>query len=284
MQGRKIRVSVVMPCFNDGEYLAEAIESVDLKHNPDTEIMVIDDGSTDAQTLQVLEQLKKEGIRVLHTAHEGPSGARNAGIREAAGEYILPLDADDRIESQYIAKAVQTLDGNPEIGVVYCRADLFGEESGPWKLPDYSFDEMLVRNLVFVTAMFRKEDWTKLGGFSTDMEDGLEDYDFFIGILSLGKQIVQLPEVLFHYRIKKKSRTTQFMDDPEKVKRAFSTIYRRHEAFYHQHATEYACLLRNELIQTQFEKQKILESSKFLLAVKKIPLVSGMARMIWRKK
>lgn len=248
-----IEVSVIMPCFNDGQYLLDAIESVNIKENTQVEIVIVDDGSTDEKTKRILKQVCHERIRVLHREHAGPSAARNEGIEHAYGDYILPLDADDRIESTYINKAVEILKKNSKIGVVYCYADLFGKAKGRWKLPDYSFERMLVDNIVFVTAFYRKEDWKKVGGYRTDMKYGLEDYDFFLSILEMKKSIYQIPEVLFHYRIKSCSRTTAFMSDKEQVKETYRTLYEHHIPFYQEHAGQYAMLLRNELIEQKFK-------------------------------
>ena len=278
-----IKVSIIMPCYNDGQYLMEAIESAALEENTDTEVIVIDDGSDDGQTAKILTDIKHERIHVLHTQHVGPSAARNAGIAQARGRYILPLDADDRIESCYIRRAAEVLDQRDHVGAVYCHADLFGHASGPWKLPDYSFERMLVENLVFVTAMFRKEDWIATGGFRTDMKDGLEDYDFFIGILALGKDIVQLPDILFHYRIKKKSRTTNFVRDQEAVKRAFANVYEHHSAFYENHAALYANLLRNELIQEKYEKERLMQMNAWMIRLKRVPFINWLGRKLMRR-
>lgn len=273
-------VSIVMPCYNDGRYIREAIDSVRLSEHPNVEIIVIDDGSDDAETKAVLSGLADKQIRVLHTAHIGPSGARNEGIRQAAGEYILPLDADDRIDAAYLSEAMALLKERSEVGVVYCHAELFGEKSGCWELPDYSFERMLVENLVFVTAMFRKADWETVGGFRTDMKEGMEDYDFFIGMLELGKTIEQLPGTYFFYRIKKKSRTTEFLRDPEAVKRAFHQIYEHHAAFYQAHAQDYAEALRNELIQQKYEKERILHSLGVLNRIREFGPVRKFARKL----
>lgn len=275
-----IEVSVIMPCYNDGQYLQDAVDSVNLEENQNTEILIIDDGSQDERTKKALAGMRHERIQVLHTAHIGPSGARNEGIRYASGTYILPLDADDRIEPSYIRKAKDKLEAEPMVGAVYCHADCFGEESGPWKLPDYSFERMLVENVVFVTSMFRKADWQRIGGFRTNMQHGLEDYDFFLSILELDKEIVQLPEVLFHYRIKKKSRTTDFISEIQTVKNTYRTIYDNHSGFYQRHAEIYAKALRDELIQQQFEKKRLIDMNKWMMRLKEIPAFVWMAKKI----
>lgn len=269
----EISISVIMPCYNDGQYIEEAIASLQMEKHPDVEVIIIDDGSDDSVTKTVLDKVVSKRIRLLHTHHNGPSCARNEGIRAAKGTYILPLDADDRIEHAYLDKAKAVLEKNPQCGVAYCKADLFGEASGPWMLAPYSFERMLVESLVFVTAMFRKTDWEAVGGFRTDMKDGMEDYDFFIGILALEKNIIQLDEVLFHYRIKKKSRTTEFVRDAEAVRRAFRSVYEHHQAFYDKHSRLYACLLRDEIVRQRMEIERLMHMTGWIARLKRIPLL-----------
>lgn len=251
-----VKVSVIMPCYNDGQYIEEAIESVLNQSYKDIELIIIDDGSDDEYTIKVINKISHDKIKVLHTDHLRPAGARNYGISLSTGKYILPVDSDDKIEPTYIEQAVNILEGNPEIGIVYCQADLFGEQSGRWDLPNYSFETMLLDNIVFVTALFYKEDWEKAGGFNTTMDSGMEDYDFWLSILGLGKQIYQIPEILFHYRIKKVSRTTQFMDNSIQVKEIYRRMYDNHEEFYRKNAKAYATILRDALIEQTFLKRK----------------------------
>lgn len=249
-----MEISVIIPCYNDGQFLPDALASVHLHEHPQAEVIVVDDGSDDPQTLRMLEGIASPQVTVRHIAHGGPAAARNEGIRLAKGKYILPLDVDDRIEPEYLDRAKAVLDENPSVGVVYCHADLFGGATGRWRLPDYSFDRMLVQSVVFITAMFRKTDWESVGGFQTDMRHGMEDYDFFIGLLALGREIRQLPEVYFHYRIREGSRTARYSADPEKIKEMYHTVYAHHEAFYERHAKRYAALLRDALIDEQAKR------------------------------
>lgn len=266
------KVSVIMPCYNDGKYIREAIESVKNQTYPNIEIMVIDDGSEDNETCQILNGLS-EDVCLLRSEHLRPAGARNLGISKATGKYILPLDSDDKIDATYIEKCVNILNDNEKIGAVYCYADLFGEKCGRWRLPKYSFKNMLVDNVVFVTAMFRKEDWEKVGGFDTAMDSGMEDYAFWISILALGKEIYQIPEILFHYRIKKTSRTTEFLKDIEKTKDMYRRIYYKHQDFYKEHAEEYAMALRDTLIEQIFLRRKYDYLAEKLWFFKKLPII-----------
>ena len=267
------KVSVIMPCYNDGAYIEEAVQSVHAQTYKDIELIIIDDGSDDEHTLNVLNNFKQSGIKVLRTERLGPAGARNAGIAAAAGKYILPLDADDKIEPEYIEKAVKVLEENEHISVVFCYANLFGERSGRWGLPNYSFEKMLLDNIVFVTALFYKEDWEKVGGFRVEMKHGMEDYDFWLSIMELGREIYQIPEVLFHYRIKPKSRTSEFMRNAEIVKQTYRDIYYNHPVFYEKYKDQYAVILRDALIEQLFINRKLQETIKILEKIKRIPIL-----------
>lgn len=275
------KVSIITPCYNDGAYLEETIRSVRSQTYTNWEMIVIDDGSDDANTLKVLDKIRnEENVRVLRTQRLRPAGARNEGIAAADGEYILPVDADDLIEPTYLERAVEKMEENPQLGIVYCHADLFGEKSGPWELPDYTLDTMLLDNVIFVTALFRRVDWESVGGFRTNMQHGMEDYDFWLAILELGREVYQLPETLFHYRIKVSSRTTQFQQNAEIVKETYKAIYYQHPVLYEKYKDRYAIALRNALIEHIFLNRAYAESVGILEKMKKFPLLKHIVKNI----
>ncbi len=227
------KVSVVIPCYNQGHFLDEAVDSVLVQTFRDFEIIVVDDGSTDPFTEHLLADYRKEKTSVLHTANQGLASARNNGIREASGQYILPLDADDRIAPEYLAEAVQILDGNPDIGIVYCRARLFGAVETEWTLPEYSLAEMLQDNLIFCTALFRRADWELAGGYDPGMVYGWEDYDFWLSLIEKGRGVYRIPEYLFSYRVASDS----MVRSKEKWQKVamFKRIFDRHQDLFRQH-------------------------------------------------
>lgn len=242
-------VSIVMPCYNDGAYITQAIQSCISQTFPAWELIIVDDGSTDPATLEVLSGLSSDQITLLHTAHIGPSGARNYAIQHAKGRYILPLDADDYIAPEYLSRAANILDEQPDVGIVYCHAELFGEASGPWQLPPFSLEHFLVDNCIFITALFRKEDWERCGGFCTDFRHGLEDYDFWLSLVELNRKVVQLPETLFFYRIKPTSRSTELHASIQHSIETYQLLYQRHRALYQAHIDCYCAGLRKALIE-----------------------------------
>lgn len=253
-------VSVIMPCYNDGAYIGEAVASLKQQTYPNIELIIIDDGSDDPATLEALAGLDFPQMKLLHTNHLRPAGARNAGIREAEGVYILPLDSDDTIEPTYIEKAVQVMRKDPKVGIVYCHADLFGEQTGKWELPDYSLEYELLDNCIFVTSLFKKSDWIKAGGFCETFKTGMEDYDFWLALLGNGCEVVQLEETLFHYRIKPRSRTTSFNSDYAAVQETYRELYMRHRDFYAAHMDEYCIALRYQLVDHIIQLRNLRQS------------------------
>ena len=199
-------VTVVIPCFNMGDVIEETIRSVQQQLFKAYEIIIVDDGSNDSATISRLDELEAEGISVIRTSNCGVAAARNNGILEAQGKYILPLDADDLIDPHFLEKAVMLLDQNPDIGIVGCNAELFGEVSSVRRLPDFSFDRLLSENLIFSSALFRKSDWQRVGGYCTLFKYGWEDWDFWITMVQAGIRVSVLPEALLKYRIRVDSR------------------------------------------------------------------------------
>lgn len=199
------KVSVIIPCYNHGQYLNEAVESVLNQTWQNFEIIIVDDGSDDEKTRLILADYNKPKTRIIHTDNQGLASARNNGIKEAKGEYVLPLDADDKIGSEYTEIAVKILDENPDIGIVYCQASYFGDKDGLIDLPEFSLEGILKKNIIFCSGFFRKRDWERVKGYNTNMVYGLEDWDFWLSLLELNLKPYRIPKTLFYYRIKKTS-------------------------------------------------------------------------------
>src|SRR4051812_7446520 len=97
--------SVVVPCYNHGNFIRNTIESINNIAGVPYEIIIVDDGSTDKHTIDVLASLKAEGVNVITQQNAGPGAARNNAIKHAKGDYIIPLDSDDKIRPDYLLKA-----------------------------------------------------------------------------------------------------------------------------------------------------------------------------------
>lgn len=230
------KVTIVIPCWNAGSGVAEAAASALAQTIVDIEVVIVDDGSTDAETLQVLKDSNWPRTRIIYQANAGPAAARNRAIAEAAGEYILPLDADDLLDPTYAAKAAAVLDAQKDVGIVYCRAATFGAVEGPWELPAFTPNELALGNIIFISAMFRKTDWEVIGGFDETLRYGMEDYDFWIRLVRAGWKVVRLDEILFRCRVREQSRTALFEQDREQVIATYAKIFRKNCDFFADHA------------------------------------------------
>lgn len=212
------KVSVVIPCFNQGKLIDEAVDSVLNQTYQDFEIIIVNDGSTDDYTNNKLVEYRRGvNISVITTTNQGLASARNNGISAAAGKYILPLDADDKIGRNYLEDAVKILESNSKIGIVYCDAEFFDQKRGRWVLPRYTARKLLMENMIFCAAMFRKETWTQIGGYNPNMKFGLEDWDFWLSITGAGYHVCKIPKILFFYRIKSDSMMTGLASNNAKL-------------------------------------------------------------------
>ena len=198
-------ISIIMPCYNQAIYLAEALDSVLAQTYTNWECIIVNDGSPDDTAQIASVYLKRdERIKYLQKKNGGLSSARNRGIELAKSEFILPLDADDLIHEKYIETALKAFSDNPALSLVYCKAEKFGVEEGPWDLSDYSFQNLLLKNCIFCSAVYRKRDWALTGGYD-ELLTSWEDWDLWIKILNPTSLVYQIPEVFFYYRIKNES-------------------------------------------------------------------------------
>src|SRR5437762_7465958 len=151
------KVSIVIPCFNQGAMLREALASVEQVRNANLlEVIIVDDGSSEAETTRILDEATKGGYCVVSQPNRGPGAARNTGIRLAKGEFILPLDSDNRLRGVYLDEGVSLLKENPSIGVIYSDAEYFGEKTGRWHVQEFDLLSLIRKNFIDVCALYRK--------------------------------------------------------------------------------------------------------------------------------
>lgn len=227
------KVSIIIPCYNQAQYLPETVQSVLDSTFQNLEIIIVNDGSTD-NTEEIAQLLTEQypKVQYLSLKNSGPSVARNRGINKSSGTFILPLDADDLISKDYIEQATQVLTERPEVKVVYCEAEKFGSKEGPWRLKPFSLDRLAKDNMIFVSAFYRKSDWEACGGYDEDFIWGREDWEFWINMLKNGGQVVKLPITGFYYRINPNSRRKKMTN--ERKKNLIAYINRKHREFIHQ--------------------------------------------------
>jgi glycosyltransferase involved in cell wall biosynthesis len=198
------RISVIIPCFNHGRYLPEAVASVVAQTFAGWELIIVDDGSTDdsaAVAEQLIARHPQQRMRLLRQANQGLSASRNNGIRLAQGSSILPLDADDQIEPDMLAATLAVLERRPEVGFVYTDVRMFGEENRIWSGGPYSLDKLRFDCPMVPITLFRKHAWAATGGFRSDLyPQGYEDWDFWLSLAAAGWQGDHIARPLVRYR------------------------------------------------------------------------------------
>jgi glycosyltransferase involved in cell wall biosynthesis len=205
--GGQGKISIVIPCYNHGVMLLEALASVEEVRNANVlEVIIVDDGSSDVETTEILNELAQTCYRVVRQPNRGVGAARNAGIRLAKGEFTLPLDSDNRLRDVYLNEGVSLLKNTPRIGVVYTDAEYFGEKSGRWHVPEFDLLSLVRMNFIDVCALYRKRLWKEVGGYDERaLLMGLEDWDFWLRLTVHGSQFVHLPKIGFDYRVRRDS-------------------------------------------------------------------------------
>lgn len=200
-------ISIIIPCYNHGHFIKDALESISVPTNIKYEIIIMDDGSTDPNTIVVLEELKKSGYTVLRQENKGLSAARNSAIRVSKGKFIIPLDSDNKLLPNYIPYSVKYLNENSDIAVVYGNGVLFGDVSGPKPTKEYSLQELITGNFIDSCAVFRKDAWEKIGGFDENnvMRMGVEDWEFWLHLSFRGFKFHHYDEPSYLYRVTKSS-------------------------------------------------------------------------------
>lgn len=253
----KSNVAVIIPCYNDGQYIMQALQSIYNQTLLPEKIIVVDDGSN-TETKKILAAIKHPLLQIVYQENKGVSAARNHAISLAQTDYILNLDADDYYESTFIEKAVQLLDNNNCLVAVSSYHHLFKD----CKIIEVieplggNVKDFITMNNCSANTMFRKKSWQAVGGFDEKMKEGYEDWEFWIAVLKLGGQVYILQEVLSHYRIKAVSRDQNALKKHDFELRRY--IYLKHKEVYQEHLDFYIgeLLRQNSLLRNSVHKAK----------------------------
>ncbi|MCH2216304.1 MAG: glycosyltransferase [Flavobacteriales bacterium] len=236
---KKTTVSIIIPCFNHGAYLQEAIDSTQWSHHDHIEVIVVNDGSDDAETLKVLETISSERVSVLHQENAGLAAARNAGISAAKGEYLLFLDADNKIDPKYFLQAQKIFEENADVSVVYSDSLHFGEDDEKlMQLTGLPFPRLAISNFIDACAVVRKTAFDEYGGFDEKMPVmGYEDWELWMRFWKQGVGFYHIDEPLFQYRVSASSMLSN-TNKIENRKSNIEYIFEKHLNVYEAHSIE----------------------------------------------
>lgn len=249
-------VSVIIPCFNHGSFLSDSIGSLRKQSYPNIEIILVNDGSTDDSTNRIINEIDRgqEDIKVINQSNTGLVGARNNGIKNSRGDYIVCLDADDKLDADYITKTMAVLMRDPGVHIVTTWLQEFGERNGVWKTIEYNPGQLLVANGLHAGSLYRREVWLANGGYNKAMKYGYEDWEFWISAASHGYKWAVVKEPLFIYRTQQGSMLSRSAEKHEEI---YANMFELHQNMFRQHLPEVVkqyCSLVNTLRKQDSEK------------------------------
>jgi glycosyltransferase involved in cell wall biosynthesis len=222
------KVSVVIPCYNSGQFLPDALSSIkEYPHADLYEVIIVNDGSDDQRTLALLQSLRDtEEYIIIDQPNKGPAAARNTGIKNARGKYILFLDSDNKIRPASFEKGITILDSRSEVGIVHGNAEFFGDTTETrFKGRAFELISIFENNYIDMCAMIRKQVWQDVGGLDENrILIGHEDWDFWIRIGNTPWQFYYLDEVVFDYRVRNNSLIKQ-VTEGEKLQNLLNYTY-----------------------------------------------------------
>ena len=229
MMEKQPKVSIITPTYNREKFIGETLECLQNLKYQNWECIVMDDDSTDNSATVILEMAKKDDrIKYFHQSKSLLPVTKNNAIAHSTGKYILPLDSDDLIAPEYISEAVEILEKKPEVKLVYCRGVYFGDKKGKWKLEPYSYKQLLIKNCIHNTALFRRADFDKTSGYNPNMTTS-EDWDLWISLLETGGEVCVIEKDYFFYRKHKDSFTD---NNQHKIEETQKLIYLNHREAY----------------------------------------------------
>lgn len=199
------KVSIVIPCYNMGTYIHEALEPVLTYPNQnELEIIVVNDGSDDdGFTKSVLDSFNIPNLQIIHQENKGLGIARNVGFAMAKAPFIIPLDADNKIRDIYLDKAIYILESNPEIGIVYGDLIRFGTKQNRVCVGAFDISKIIIKNYIDACVVIRKKAWESVRGYDEKMPImGYEDWDLHLRLFLKGWQFYYIDKVCFEYRVR----------------------------------------------------------------------------------
>ncbi len=177
-QPEEPRIALVIPCYNDGDFLLEAIQSLDERIA--IEKLIIDDGSTDPTTLRILSVVQTQGWRVVHQENRKLAGAVQRGIDETTAPYFFRLDADDLLNPGALEQLVEALDRDPEAGFAFGDFEFFGEQEGIWRAPPFDPWMVIYGNFWSPSVCFRRSTLGLVGGYQRGWY--YEDWNMYMSL------------------------------------------------------------------------------------------------------
>ena len=196
-------ISVVIPCYTRGHFVHETIESIQRQTHTRWEVILVDDGAEESETVAAIETLERQappGVRIVREPHRGLPHARNRGFHLARGRYVIPLDSDDLLEPEMMETCLRAMRSHPEAGFAHCDYRVFGDKNFIRHAGDYNLYRLMHENFLAYCLFLRREAWQDVGGYDEWHRFSYEDWQFALQLGAHGWYGHYIPKVLFNYR------------------------------------------------------------------------------------
>lgn len=232
-------LSVIIPFYNLGNYVLETLRNVLESDYQNLEVIIVNDGSNDQESVRILSDLEIENnpkVRIISTENQGLALARNVGAKNARGEYIAFIDADDLVANNFFSRAIYVLKKFNNVSFVYSWVQFFDNSEGIWPTWNVEFPYLLGHNMLSAFTVLRKQSYLRSGINDAIFEYGLEDFEGWISMLENGEIGVSLPYPLVFYRIRPQSMLRSISSDQRLY--TYERITRKHRELYQKWAIE----------------------------------------------
>jgi peptidoglycan/xylan/chitin deacetylase (PgdA/CDA1 family)/glycosyltransferase involved in cell wall biosynthesis/SAM-dependent methyltransferase len=269
------RIAAVITCRNLGRFLDDALESVERQTRLASEILVVDDASTDLFTRQTLVRLEREGTRVVDGDGRGASAARNLGAELTSSDYLAWLDADDALEPGYFEAAAAALDSDESLDFVSCAMRAFGAASYVWTPAPTNFvDAVATGGVPHASTMMRRSLWERAGRFDETLVS-FELLDFWASALERGARGIVLEQPMLNYRVRHGSGYRRSIQDGT-YRARLEHVYAKHRHTIDQHWSD-LMLAKEAFVESQREHRRTLENRAAALEAELSQLKNGIA-------
>lgn len=234
MSEQDLSVSIIIPCYNVERTVAETLRSISQQTHKNYEVILINDGSVD-NTERILNEYatSEENIKCFFQKNKGQANARNYGLSLAQGEFVVFVDADDKLHPNFLEECLSVFKNDSSVNMVYTEMQTFERENNIYNLREFKLCEFLITNCIPIFCMIRTANMKAIGGFDIDMDNN-EDWECWIRLYREFKgRVVKIHKVLYYYRKRYEENSVSDLSvKNQKNEDSFRYVYNKHYAFY----------------------------------------------------
>jgi len=237
MLEKKSFVSIVIPCYNSERTILETLHSIADQTYKHYEVVIVNDGSSD-NTERIISEYAtlKTNISVFLQENGGQAKARNYGLTVAKGEYIVFVDADDKLHPDFLRECISAFNSDESVNMVYCEMQTFERENNVYNLREFKIEEFLITNCIPIFCMVRADHIKSIGGFDESMKNN-EDWECWIRLYKkYGGKVIKINRILYYYRKRiDENSITDLSNKNQEISNTFYYVYNKHYDFYVEH-------------------------------------------------